>query len=1018
MKNRLSTLGKNASWMLILLAVCGMTSSCKDEYILDDQKPAYLQSSILSRLENEGIYTNYLRLLADTAVNPKNARPLTEVLSRTGSKTVFVADDYAWQEFFAKNDTLPESNPWHNATSYENLSTSQKKLLIHTSMLNNAIVMENLASNMVDGSMSRGEYMRRYTDLELTDSITRLDGESLPTNYNTNNEEKDYWWRFRKENGGNGLYLVSDATDNMMVYFTNEHLKKNNVTDEDFKYFMNEDRNTDDVHIYDAKLLEKDAVCENGYVNRTSRLLVPLPNMAEVLRTSGITNIFSHMLDRWSAPFYNRDLTEAYKDLMESRGLPWSETDSIFSKRYFSDISVGKAPLNKDPMGNPITSKTSKELTLKFDPGWNTYYNERANAQYDMAAMYVPVDTTLWSYFTPGGGGWQLIETYHLRVGDKDPKTGESLQKEYVEPVTQEDLFKQIDDIPMGTLKSLLNVIMFNSFTASVPSKMGNLRDDAQEQIFPEPNEYENIVGGMLANNGVIYLTKKVYGPADYTSVAAPAYISNTNKVINWAIYNGSTKGDADYMKLNYYAYLKAMQSRFALFLPSDEALRYYYDALSINSINPRVIAFSYKSKKDAPSIDFKLYKYDFKTGTIKQAAKASEDGVSSANIVNYMKDILESHTIVLNGKEEIDSDIDNYYLAKNGAALKVTRDVVEGERRIVSVQGGFQLENVADGIEGSVSSENEGVYTEAKGVQKNVVVGLPHKKNNGRTYVLDSPIIPAARSVYSVLTNRGTMEDSPYINFYEACSFNEKIVRACGLVHEIDPETGKSTTTSQQNSELKKFQIFYANNNTIDYTVQFFNNYNYTVMVPSNEAMQEAISKGLPTWEEIEDDYDNCEKDPQSGNLVNLEDSIRLQAKITYLTNFVRYHFADNSVFVDNSPIDQEFVTSSYDNVKGLFCKMNINRENGSMKVKDCSGGNWVNISENNNVMARDMILNKQPTVDKSCNSIIIQGASFAVIHEIPAVLNHTPLVNGRYDHAWSSTSNARDYLKHFAIR
>lgn len=240
MKNRLSKMGKSASWMLVLLAACGVTSSCKDEYRLDDEKPSYLNQSVYASLESQGNYKYYLRLLGDADVNPANARPLTEVLSRTGSKTVFVADDEAWDEFFKKNATLPESNPWHTATSYENLSISQKKLLIHTSMLNNAIVMENLASNLQNGSMTRGEYMRRYTDVESTDSITYLDGNSLPVNYNVGNGEKDFWWRFREENGGKGLYLVTDSSQSMMVHFTNEHLKKNNVTDEDFAIFMNE----------------------------------------------------------------------------------------------------------------------------------------------------------------------------------------------------------------------------------------------------------------------------------------------------------------------------------------------------------------------------------------------------------------------------------------------------------------------------------------------------------------------------------------------------------------------------------------------------------------------------------------------------------------------------------------------------------------------------------------------------------------------------------------------------------
>ena len=122
MRNRLSKMGKSTSWMLVLLAACGITSSCKDEYTLDDEKPSFLNSSIYQSLDSKGTYKNYLRLLGDADVNPANARPLTEVLSRTGSKTVFVADDKAWEKFFKENAERPESDRWHNATSYENLT--------------------------------------------------------------------------------------------------------------------------------------------------------------------------------------------------------------------------------------------------------------------------------------------------------------------------------------------------------------------------------------------------------------------------------------------------------------------------------------------------------------------------------------------------------------------------------------------------------------------------------------------------------------------------------------------------------------------------------------------------------------------------------------------------------------------------------------------------------------------------------------------------------------------------------
>lgn len=992
MRNRLSKMGKSASWMFVLLATCGVTSSCKDEYRLDDEKPSFLNSNIYQSLESKGNYKYYIRLLGDADVNPANARPLTEVLSRTGSKTVFVADDEAWEAFFKKNAMLPESNPWHTATSYENLSVSQKKLLIHTSMLNNAIVMENLASNMENGSMTRGEFMRRYTDVETTDSITYLDGNSLPTNFNVGNEEKDYWWRFRTENGGNGLYLVNDSSASMMVHFTNEHMKKNQITDEDFALFMNEERNTEDVHIYDALLEEKDGVCENGYVNKTSKVITPLPNMAEMLRTNGETNIFSHMLDRWAVPFYNRTVTRAYTDIMASRGIEWK--DSIFTKRYFSDLSWGHGALNRDPYGNTFRDAQSTDVTLKFDPAWNAFYNEDRSAQYDMAAMYVPDDQTLWNYFTEGGGGWQLIRTYYIKEGTAD-------EIAYVAPTNNEELYKQIDQIPMSTLRSLLNIIMFPSFKGSVPSKMTTLRDDAQEQIF-YADDQEHIKKSLLANNGVIYLTDKVYGPADYTSVAAPAYISGTNLVMRWAIYNGSTSA-TDYMKLNYYAYLKAMQSRFVFMLPSDKGMAYYYDPVSFTSKKPRVLNLSYKNGTFPIKVD--KYEYNALTGTIGKSWGL--ENISNDEITNRLKDILESHTIVLDGIDEIDSDVDEYYVTKNYSPIKVTRE----NGRVVKVQGGFQIENEDAGITGEISAENKNAYTDIKGMQYNEVTD-ENMMNNGTTYILDSPIIPASKSVYNNLTNGGKYDSPYYTKFYEyCCTPDENIIKDCGLVDT------KTLTVNQQKSEIKKYMLFVNNNDAVDFNVQFYNNYHYTLFVPTEEAMDEAVANGLPTWDSIKEYYNNCVDEDGNPSLTT-QDSLTLQAQITYLTNFVRYHFVDNSVFVDKSSFGPtDYVSSSYDNQKGLFVKLNVKRENGILSVKDVNDVKWQDIDGRYNVLARDMVVSKNPTDQNSMNGIKITASSFTVIHQIPNTLNHVKLTNGRHDSTWSDVKKAREYIKRFEI-
>lgn len=1048
MKNRFSVIGKHTARAFCIVVACGLIGSCKDEYKLDDEKPEWLNSSVYESLQAKGVFNNYLRLLGDPDVNPTGARPLTEVLSRTGSKTVFAANDQAWAQFFQDNAKLPETNPWHNATSYERLTEAQKKLLIHGSMLNNAIVMENLAS--ADGSGSnapeRGMYMRRFTDIMLTDSVTYMPAEEVPYTYN--DADMNYWRRFRPERGGQGLYLVKDSTLNMMLHFTTEHMSKQGITDDDFRKFMGRNRATSDVHIYDALLLEKDGVCENGYVNVTEKVLAPLPNMAEAIRTNGKTKIFSHMLDRFSYPYYNDYVTQAYRTLHPE--FVGGIKDSIFTLKYFAQLGAGGREQLRGPDGQKFQDANG-EVSLKFDPGWNEFYLSK-DRRADMAAMFVPNDETLMQYFSEGGSGWQLIQTYC-----KDPFA----------PVNSlDDLYRKIDDIPLSTLQALINVIMFNTFTGSVPSKMTSLRNDANEEMF-DPTDAKLVADGghidtcIMACNGAVYIMDKVYGPADYTSVAAPAYISKTNLIMKWAIYQGQSSKESDQMHLNYFAYLKAMKSRFTFFLPSDHALLRYYDPVSFTSQHPRVIRMNYTGKGSLPiAVGRVLHLYDPETGEIAEDAFRM-DQLSDKELLNRLKDILESHTIVMDDATPITQGENEYYLAKNGAGIKLTRE----NGTITKVQGGFQLENLRhDATVGGCTHANYMHESESD------TTGLHHvvitasnvhdmtRDGNGMTFVLDeAPIIPASKSIYGIINNTtGEFKDytNAFFNLTDMTS-NEDIIKACGL------------TVDQVAVWLGPKQA-----GGVDYNVKFFNNFNYTVLVPTDEAIAEAEAKGLPTWDSIREDYESLPSEKEravyseekekwyilndrtendtiwlSGDLEEelpkllYSDSLRLQAKITYLNNFVRCHFLDSSVFADKGEMaPSDYITSSYDIQNGVFVRVHISRVKQGGETLLCvqddvrdQNGQLVSpvytvTGDLKNIMARDMtcILDPSgnmsgakttPTGRSTMNNIVLMSSSFAVIHQINGVMNHTALVNGRYDSEWATTGSCKKYLKKHAL-
>ena len=84
-----------------MIAACGLLigtsvlQGCKDDDVLTGQ-PEWLGNSIYERLEEDGHFTTMLRLVDDLGQH--------EVLSHTGSKTLFAANDSAFQAWFANNN--------------------------------------------------------------------------------------------------------------------------------------------------------------------------------------------------------------------------------------------------------------------------------------------------------------------------------------------------------------------------------------------------------------------------------------------------------------------------------------------------------------------------------------------------------------------------------------------------------------------------------------------------------------------------------------------------------------------------------------------------------------------------------------------------------------------------------------------------------------------------------------------------------------------------------------------------
>ncbi|HEY6915112.1 MAG TPA: fasciclin domain-containing protein, partial [Paludibacter sp.] len=322
--------------------------SC-DTYQYDDKEPDWLGASIYDYLRTDGHFTNYTRLIEDLGY--------TEVLSKTGSKTLFVANDSAFNEFY-------KSNQW-GVTGYDHLTLAQKKLILNFGMINNAYLVDML-SNYNNGGLKEGAAMRRVTAISVLDS--------LPFNTNDQLPASTYWQYYKTK----GLYLLKDNTPWTLVCFTQKHLDQAQITNEDFSIITGLSRVQNDAHVFGIKIIKKDITCKNGYLNVLERVMIPPVNMAEYVTTNPDMSMFSSLLERFSAPFFDAASTLQYSQLHPEFG------DSIFVKKYFARAGG----MTRYPSGS---TTVPSDLLLPFDPGWNSY--ERTTSGYalesDMAAMFV-----------------------------------------------------------------------------------------------------------------------------------------------------------------------------------------------------------------------------------------------------------------------------------------------------------------------------------------------------------------------------------------------------------------------------------------------------------------------------------------------------------------------------------------------------------------------------------------------------------------------------------------------------
>jgi uncharacterized surface protein with fasciclin (FAS1) repeats len=929
----------------------------------EGELPSWLGESIYKELQEsselEGTFNTYCRLIDDLGY--------AEVLDKTGSKSIFPANDEAFARFFANG------NNKFGAKSYDELTYAQKAELLFGSMLDNAILLGTLSNQQnAVGDLLQGQLVKHITNMQLSYAVTPLAVQNMPAN-------NKYFDRFRSS-GRPSVNVVYDNTVAPMVHFTGEYMLNNNMTvtggDSDFKILTGHEYSDGAAYIFDRQVIKADVVCQNGYIHQLNEVLVNPGNMAEILRSNDDTRHFSRMLDYYCFPFADSTLTNNVSELLGG------QRDTIFAIRYLSKNS------QRVKLSQPYRGKTiADNQLLSFDPGWNNY-NPTLKAgntsdEAEIAAILAPNDKAVEDYF--------LREAAYILKNMGVP--GLSL--------TPENLDAHLDAIynnDPSIFASVLNNVMKPYLTKTVPSTFSTVQNDAFEFLDVTKGDIAHKSDGnydvTIANNGVIYKMNKLFGPKLYNSVLGPASVYLDMRTMGEMLNDHQTEaGVGSKLGADMYYYLLSMKARYGLFVPTDNESQFIVvDAASVRDADGlKGLRFRFEPTASG-SFHVLVKRYIYQGGPYNQLSSyrepvgAQEVNIETGEFNTQIKDLLDYCTIVLADSTETGLSTpqyalygNKYYKTKHGGVV-----VVDGSGSVgTKVAGGLQQ---SDPSQWSTITE---VFD----------MNSPDAKiENGTVYRLDYPIQPTITSVMDALSRPEFYDadanydvDAPeYDHFLNFClEFNdESLYTFTGIV------TGASTETeAQKETKINAYRVFDNNDNW-----GMLSAYNYTIYAPTFEAMKKAQqTMGLPTWKSVKEIVNDWESVAGKYGFTKKEEaSAYVKKQLGKMAKFVRYHTQNSSLFADRyfknynpetgaTKPEPQFSTFCT-NELGIAQTLSVSGGGDRLVVKDATNtAVTINASSGTaNIIARDI-----RTAEKNGHSII-ESSAFVTIHGID-----TPLCN-----------------------
>lgn len=329
--------------------------SCKKDEFDKYERPDWLAGKVYSQIQVNDSLKTFAKCLELTGYD--------SIINISGSYTIFAPTDEAFQLYFSNNT--------RNYKSVEDIPLAQLTELVKYHIVQNAWSREQLRSLDVNGWIDEDDDYNNKPRGYKRETLLLKDNNKFGVKAAENKSviivdtTESSWHR-----------VVATDSRKLAPIFYSEYFQIYNLSLSDYSFYFNRSfDNSEDMFFVNAKIVGDEIFAENGFVYTIDRVVEPLPNANEILRSNKSSNSYSKFLglvNQFSSFTYNEDKT--FDQAGASQGL---KVDSLFDLKFTNltfNITSEKTKAPASGTGLP------SEVSIRFHHGLIAPTNEAFDA--------------------------------------------------------------------------------------------------------------------------------------------------------------------------------------------------------------------------------------------------------------------------------------------------------------------------------------------------------------------------------------------------------------------------------------------------------------------------------------------------------------------------------------------------------------------------------------------------------------------------------------------------------------